>query len=194
VSFCHLKSRPLFLSITSCSGPIHPSRLMDMWLNFRWINKIVLVKSAMFRNLELQGKMERPFHPLSSFELFLCGSWFPSVITGEKRFQELCRAVDLQRAHWETVFLRSWNFGQNHLGNFPFLLIYSAYGALFIMPKMLHICVAILNFSPNPCHINHPTWASQVSWEMGREGTKIHTDDRSELREIQQLAQGHTAN
>lgn len=40
------------------------------------------------------------------------------------------RIWSAEAAHWDAACLRSYNFGQNHLGNFPLLLIYSANGDL----------------------------------------------------------------
>lgn len=100
-----------------------------------------------------------------------------------------------EMAHWDAVFLRSCNFGQKHLGNFPLLLIYSAYGDLVGHAKNASHLYSRFRFFPNSCHINHLSWSLQVSWEVGREGTGIHTLQMSKMhpREVKQLAQGHTA-
>lgn len=100
-----------------------------------------------------------------------------------------------EAAHWDAVFLRSCNFGQNHLGNFPLLLIYSAYGDLVNHAKNASHFYSHFRFFPNLCHINHLTWSSQVSWEVGGEGTRIRTLQMRKVspREVKQLGQGHTA-
>lgn len=97
-----------------------------------------------------------------------------------------------EAAHWDALFLRSYNFGQNHLGNFP-LLIYSAYGDLVNHAKNASHLYSHFRFFPNPCHINHLTWSSSVSWEVGRKGNGIYTLQMRKVnpREVKQLAWGH---
>lgn len=69
------------LHFNSRQGPFSPATLAPFVLLGRWTrdltfkrtSKLILIKSVMFRNLELQRKTKRPFHPLSS-SCFFSGS------------------------------------------------------------------------------------------------------------------------
>lgn len=129
---CILNSRqgPFSPSITSCLGPVCPPRSMNTW-PFKRTSKLVLLKSITFGNLELQRETKRPFHPLPESKMFLLWKHISNCNHRRKEVWAIMLWIwSAEAAHWDAVFLRSYNFGRNHLGNFPLPLIYSAYGDL----------------------------------------------------------------